>query len=377
MVAEEKKRFKTGLILITYAVILYVLLSNPGVVVWFLGNMLRIIKPFIYGIATAYILNILMRLFEKLYGFLDKSKKPLLRKAKRPLSILSVFTSLLVIVYVFMVFAIPQLSLSAASLASEIPAHIGWVEDFLNRTIEGLGLTGGFWKGISLNWNEIVRKAGEFITDTVPMVFAFTRDIAAFFVNIATGILISIYLLAAKEKLIAVLRKLVCAWLPKRISNRLIDSGVMANRIFMGYFSGMIVNALLMGIICFLGAVILGFPYAFLLSVIIGVMALIPIIGAVVGSVLGLVVVLLVMPGKALLFLIFVILLQEIDSLFIYPRIVGRSIGLGGLWILVALILGGSLFGIIGVIAGIPALAAVYAIVRKATERRLEKKDCQ
>lgn len=377
MVAEEKKRFKTGLILITYAVILYVLLSNPGVVVWFLGNMLRIIKPFIYGIATAYILNILMRLFEKLYGFLDKSKKPLLRKAKRPLSILSVFTSLLVIVYVFMVFAIPQLSLSAASLASEIPAHKGWVEDFLNRTIEGLGLTGGFWKGISLNWNEIVRKAGEFITDTVPMVFAFTRDIAAFFVNIATGILISIYLLAAKEKLIAVLRKLVCAWLPKRISNRLIDSGVMANRIFMGYFSGMIVNALLMGIICFLGAVILGFPYAFLLSVIIGVMALIPIIGAVVGSVLGLVVVLLVMPGKALLFLIFVILLQEIDSLFIYPRIVGRSIGLGGLWILVALILGGSLFGIIGVIAGIPALAAVYAIVRKATERRLEKKDCQ
>lgn len=372
---DETKRIKTGLILITYAVLLYVVLSNLNGLLSFAMGVLRIISPFLYGIAIAYILNILLRLFEKLYSFLDHSRTRFFRKMKRPLSILSVFFTLIIIIYAMMVFAIPHLSLSVTSLAANIPEHIKEFEDFLNRTITGLGLMGGFWKNVSLNWNDIIQKAGQFISSSFPLIFAFTANMTGFIINIATGVLISIYLLVAKEHLLLILRKLICAWLPKKLSNRLIDTGIMANRIFMGYFSGMIVNALLLGALCFLGSIIFGIPYAFLLSMIIALTGLIPIIGSLVGSVLAIIIVLLTMPQKALLFAIFLVLLQEIDSFVIYPKVVGRSIGLSGLWIIISLIIGGSLFGITGIIAGIPAFAVIYALVRKATQNRMLKRE--
>lgn len=372
---DDTKRIKAGLILITYAVLLFVVLAHLSVVLSIMAGALRILSPFLYGIAIAYILNIFMRLFEKLYSFMDRSKIRFFRKMKRPLSIFSVFLLLIIIIYAMMVFAIPHLSLSVTSLAANIPDHIGEFENFLNTTISRFGLMGGFWKSVSLNWSEIVRNIGQFISESFPLIFAFTRNLAGFVVSIATGVLISIYLLASKEHLLLILRRLICAWLPKKLSNRLIDAGVMANRIFHGYFSGMIVNALLLGALCFAGIIILGIPYAFLLSMIIALTGLIPIIGPLVGSVLSIIIVLLIMPQRALLFAIFLLLLQEIDSFAIYPKVVGRSIGLGGLWILVSLIIGGSLFGITGIIAGIPAFAAIYAFIRKSTQNRLLKKD--
>ena len=372
---DERSKLKTGLILITYTVLLYVIVSNLSGLFTFFCNVIRILSPFLYGIGIAYILNILMRLFDRLYSFLDRKKTPLLRKMKRPLSILSVFLSLAVIVYALMVFAIPQLSSSVTSLASNIPEHISSFERFLNTTIQDLGLMGGFWKRVSLNWNEIIQNAGTFISDAFPQIFGFTKSLSEVIVNFATGILIAIYLLASKEKLMLILRKLIYAWLPKKMSNKIIDTSIIANRIFMGYFSGMILNALLLGLLGFIGFLLIKIPYAFLLSMIIAVTAIIPVLGPLIGSVLSIIIVLMVDPKKALLATLFLILLQELDSLAIYPRIVGRSIGMGGLWLLVSLILGGSLFGIVGMIAGIPTFALIYAIIRRMTEANLHKKN--
>lgn len=372
---EDRKSVKTGLLLITYAILLLALLFNLRAVFGFLGGVLALLSPFLYAIVIAYVLNILLRLFEKLYAFMDRSRSRLVHKLKRPLSILSIFLSLVLLIYLLMGFAIPQLSSSVTSLAGNIPEYVNSFEDFLNKTIQDLGLKGGLFQSFSLNWDEIVGKAGDYIKTTFPPLFAFTRNVSGFVINLATGVIISIYLLFSKEKLLLILRKLIYAFLPKRAAGRLIDAGVMANRIFSSYISGLIVNAVLTGILAFFGLLIFRMPYAFLLSMIIGMTALIPILGPIVGFILGIIIVLLVDPSKALIYAIVIFIIQQVDSNLIYPRVVGCSIGLSGSWILLALILGGTLFGLIGMIAGIPAFAVLYVLVSKTTHRRLEKKE--
>ncbi|NLW02269.1 MAG: AI-2E family transporter [Clostridiaceae bacterium] len=373
--AEDIKKARTGLIMITYAVLLLAGLFNLGSLISFIGKVISLISPFLYGIAIAYVLNLLMRLYERLFSFMDKSRSLPVRRLKRPLSILCVFLTLAVVIVAWMVLAIPQLSSSVSDIAADMPKYVADVERFLNQTIEDLGLKGGFWQNISLNWNEIVTKAGQAISTAFPRIFGFTRNIAGFIARIAAGILISIYLLAAKEKLLFILRKLMYAWLPKRLCNRLIDICAVANRTFRGYFSGMIINSLIVGGLAFVGMVALGIPNAFLLSMVLAVTGIIPIIGPLLGSILSFIIVLLVVPKKALLYAILLLVIQELDSLLIYPRVVGRSIGLGGIWILFSLLLGGSLFGIIGTIAGIPAFAVIWTVVKKLTHNRLRKKE--
>jgi len=372
---EERFRMKTGLLLITYAILLLAILFNLPGVLQFLGSVLAILSPFIYSIIIAYVLNILLRLFEKLYGFMDKSKSRTIHKLKRPLSILSVFLVLALLIYLLMGFAIPQLSASVGTLAANIPDYVNSFEEFLNKTVQDFGLSGGFFQSISLNWDDIIKKAGEFIKTTFPPIFAFTSNIADFNMNTATGVGIAIYLLFSKEKLLLTLRKLIYAFLPKRAAGKIIDAGVMANRIFSSYISGLIVNAAITGILAFIAMALFRIPYAFLLSMIIGVMALIPILGPILGFILGLIVLLFVNPSKALIYAIVIFLVQQIDSNLIYPRVVGCSIGLNGPLVLFALILGGSLFGFVGMIAGIPAFAVIYVLMGRITQRRLEKKE--
>jgi len=373
--AEEIKKAKTGLIMITYAILLLAGLFNLGSLISFIGKVIFLVSPFLYGIAIAYVLNLLMRLFERLFSFMDRSRTVFVRRLKRPLSILCVFLTLVVVVVAWMVLAIPELSSSVSNIAADMPEYIADVERFLNQTIEDLGLKGGFWQNISLNWNEIVARAGQAISAAFPRIFGFTKNFAGFIINMSTGILISIYLLAAKEKLLMILRKLMYAWLPKRLCSRLLDICAVANRTFRGYFSGMIINALIVGAMAFAGMVLLGIPNAFLLSMVLAVTGIIPIIGPLIGSILSFIIVLLVVPGKALLYAILLLVIQEVDNILIYPRVVGRSIGLGGIWILFSLLLGGSLFGIAGTIAGIPAFAVIWTIVRKLTNNRLRKKE--
>ena len=142
-------------------------------------------QSFSLRIAIAYVLNLLMRLYERLFSFMDKSRSLPVRRLKRPLSILCVFLTLAVVIVAWMVLAIPQLSSSVSDIAADMPKYVADVERFLNQTIEDLGLKGGFWQNISLNWNEIVTKAGQAISTAFPRIFGFTRNIAGFIARIA------------------------------------------------------------------------------------------------------------------------------------------------------------------------------------------------
>ncbi len=371
-----EKAYKNYLILITYAILLYLGIKNIGAVLAFLSNVIKILMPFILGVLFAYVLNILMSFFErKMLYKLDNSKKHFLRKTKRPLAILLTFLTVILFFTGIMNFVVPQLSQNIATLARKIPDYIKSVEYYINDKIDALNLRGDFWNTVNQNWNEIINKTSQFISKAVTGIFILTVGLTNTIIDFFLSLIITIYILSAKEKLIRIIKKLIYAFLPERTSARILDIGSQANKTFQGFIAGQLTEALILGVLVFIGMLIFRFPYALLCSTIIAVTAIIPIFGAWIGIVLSAFIVFMAEPSKTLWFILFIIILQQIEGNLIYPRVVGSSIGLDGLWVLFGLVVGGSLFGIVGMLLGIPAFAVLYAIIRRVTNRRLKEKN--
>ncbi len=375
---EWGNKLKGYIILITYAILLYLAVSNISDVIAFLGKILAVLSPFILGIVFAYILNILMSLFERmLYSKLDQSKKSFVRKLKRPLSILTTFVVVFAFITAIILFVVPQLSQSISTLTSNMNGYLESLQKFINDMTVKYNLTGEFWSNITINWNEIVAKASEILRVALPQILVFTLGLTNGIINFIMGLIISIYLLATKEKMIRILKKLTYAFTSKNTSARLIDTSVQTNKAFQNFISGQLTEALIIGVLVFIGMLIFRFPYALLCSVIIAVTSVIPIFGAWIGAIPSAFIILMAQPPKAIWFILFIVILQQLEGNLIYPRVVGNSIGLDGLWVLFAIIVGGSLFGLTGVLLGIPAFAVLYAIIRRITYRKLREKNIE
>ncbi len=374
-VNEMGSKLKGYLFLVTYAILLYLAVSNIKAVLAFLGSVLVVLSPFILGVLFAYVLNILMNLFEKkLFHKMKTSKKTFVRKALRPLSILATFTLVIVFFTIIALFLIPQLEESISTFTSNMNSYIESINKFINNINDRFGLSGDIWNDITLNWNEIITKSSQFITAALPQIYNFTKNLTSGIINIVMGLIISIYLLAKKEKMIKIIKQLMYAFVPEKTANKLYDTGVQANKTFQSFISGQAIEALILGGLVFIGMLIFGFPYALLCSVIIAITALIPIFGAWIGAIPSAFIILMAQPQKAIWFIIFIVILQQLEGNLIYPKVVGDSIGLDGLWVLFALIVGGSFFGLAGMLIGIPGFAVLYTIVRRITNRKLKEK---
>lgn len=366
-------RIKGNLILITYAVLLYLLVSNISVVKNSLGVILGVLSPVIMGLVFAYVLNIPMRFFElNFYKKLELSKRPFIRKLKRPLSIVTTFVAVILVLTVLILFFAPQISDSIASLASNMNNYISSLNNFINDLSQRFDLSGELWKTITINWNEILTKGSQIISTTLPQIYTITKSLTSGIINIVMGIIVSVYLLAKKEKLIRIMKQLLYAYTSKRTANRFIDTGAQFNKSFQGFISGQLTEAFILGVLVLIGMLIFKFPYAVLCSGIIAVTAIIPFFGAWLGAIPCAFIILMVDPSKVIWFFIFIVVLQQLEGNIIYPKVMGNSIGIDGLWVLLSLIVGGSLFGIAGMLLGIPAFAVIYAIIARITRRRLE-----
>lgn len=373
---DSGKKLKDYLILITYAILLYLAVSNINKVLAFFGNVLAVLMPFILGILFAYILNILMSFLErKLFYKLEKSKKPFVRKLKRPLSLLTTFVVVFAFLTGIILFVVPQLAQSISTLTTNIPGYLDTLEALINNLADRLNLSGEFWNNITFNWNEIITKVSGFISTALPRILIFTLGLTNGVISFVMGLIIAVYLLATKEKMIRNLKKLVYAFTTSKSSVKIIDMGAQANQTFHSFISGQLTEALILGLLVFIGMLIFRFPYAVLCAVIIAITSLIPIFGAWIGMIPCTFIILMAEPAKALWFIVFIVVLQQIENNLIYPKVVGDSIGLDGLWVLFAIIVGGSLFGIVGMLLGIPAFAVIYAIIRRITNRRLSEKN--
>lgn len=337
--------------------------------------------PIIIGIFCAYLLNPLMTRietgpFKKLSGSPDKKK----RGKARALSLTLTMLVVLVILGLVVIMVIPQLIENLIVIFSNMESYINTIKDWINKIfddnqtlVEFLGNPlDDFSKFVSDIWKQYSAELMSFAGNVAATVWAIIDTMK----NVLIGLIISIYLLARKEMFIGQTKKLIFAFLKVNRAQRFLNVCREASKKFLGSIVGKIIEAFIVAMICFIGCTILGLPYSLLISAIMFVFNLIPFVGPIIGAIpCTLLLLLSEEPIKALWFVIFILILQTVDGNIIAPWILGDSTGLPAVWILISILIGGGLFGILGMFLGVPVCAVVYMLFKDFIENRLKKRN--
>ena len=362
----QKKRWRWAAALLAAAAVWVI--WNPGLAGKALGKIGEAFLPFGAGLGIAFVLNVPLRFLEERF-FAG-------RKVKRWVLITVTYLLAAGVLCVLLFLIIPQLKKSAGVLLENLPGYLAQAETWTHRTAQKLGpwaadFTQNAWEAVS-QWMEQRQKTGpEMVDSTVNM----AANLFQGTVNLLAGVVFSIYLLAKKEALCLSCKGVLFAFLPRDKARKLSRVGRLTTETFRKFAAGQLTEAFLLGAFCFLGMALLQMPYAPLISAMIGVTALIPIFGAVFGTAAGAFILLMERPVTAIWFVAFILVLQQVESNFLYPRVVGDSIGLPGIWVLLAVTAGGSLFGVLGMLAGIPLASVAYTLFRETVAVRLKRRD--
>lgn len=360
--------------IVAFAIILYCAIMHLDLVWRFLCSLLSLFLPFILGGSIAFIINVPMKQIEK-YVFRKNQKG---QKAKRILSYIITLLIVLGVLTLAMVVIIPELTRTVKMLASQVPAAMTAAQEWYQDNQDKLPSVAAFIEESELDIASISAKATEFLqsaaTGVLSSGFHLIGSVVSGIVSFLIGIVFSVYVLIQKEKLSCQTRKILYALLPEKKADRVISIGKLANQVFSGFLSGQCLEACILGAMFVIILGIFRIPYAMLIGVVIALTALIPIVGAFIGCVVGIFLIIMVDPVKAVWFLILFLVIQQIEGNLIYPRVVGGSIGLPSMWVLVAVSVGGSLFGISGILLFIPLCSVCYALFRDFIHGRLRKK---
>ena len=330
----------------------------------FVATLFGAALPLIIGGAVAYLVNILMENYERLWK--DNPKKPGLQKLRRPVCMLLAFLTLIAIVVFICGLIIPQLGECFGVILAELP---GFMENVIALAEEWQLFTPEVMASLeAIDWNAQISKLLGFVTsgigDVVGLVVSAVSSVFSFLVTALLSIIFAIYLLLGKEELASQADRLSKRYLGDRVYSRLVYFLHILDDCFHRYIVGQCTEAVILGALCALGMGILRLPYALMVGALVAFTALIPVAGAYIGAGVGAFMILTVDPIKALIFLVFLVILQQLEGNLIYPRVVGSSMGLPGIWVLAAVTVGGGLAGILGMLLGVPLAAVAYRIIR-------------
>lgn len=371
-----------GLVLFTAAVA--VVCFKTEAVMQVFQYILGIFYPFIMGGAMAFVINILMRFLERnIFENRWTRENRILQKLKRPISlILSVLIILMAFLSVFLL-VIPELVEAIIQMGSHLQGSIqdiyNLLEQFFTRQDWSEAILTPLEAASRVNWSELVERSLTFLSGGISSLLGSTFSVASLVIGQTFDWLIAIvfacYLLIGKEKLKRQVHRVLQAYLPDKWRHRVLEVLGLTSRTFASFITGQCLEALILGCMFFLAMTIGKFPYALVISVLIGFTALIPYVGAFLGCAVGILMIFTVNPVKALVFIILFNVLQQIEGNVIYPRVVGKSVGLPATWVLVAITVGGSLMGIVGMLIFIPLVSVCYTLLRRDVGRRLDKEE--
>lgn len=385
----NKKNIKKILLIITYTILLCFALIKFDLVLSILGYLLNLLKPFIFGFCIAFILNIPLSRIER--GFKEKKKKQKsnVAKAKQETTVkrtikvsskvrvFSIIFSLLIfvgIIFLTLFLVIPEFINTISIFKDSIPSAFNtvqeWARDLMSNNQQVVEKINEF----KPDWQQIYDEASVWIKSMASGLIGVSIDfIVGLFsgiINFFMGVIFAVYMLMQKEKLTSQLKRLVRAYLPEEKAQKLLYVGHITNDTFKKFFGGQFIEAILLGVLCFIGMTIFGMPYALTISVLVGVTALIPVFGAFFGTAIGAILILAVNPMQAFWFVVYIIVLQQIDGNFIYPKIVGDSVGLPGIWVMLAVLVGGNSLGILGMLIGVPIASVAYKLIKEYVEKK-------
>lgn len=324
--------------------------------------------PLIIGCVMAYVINILMNFYEKWYTKLFKVE--VARKIKRVVCLILAFLSLGGIIFLIVNLVLPELINCIASFIRLIPGALEMAVDFVGeeQVLKYFPqLKEGF--DISSQAEELIKTILGGVGGAVGSIVSAVSSAVSVVVNIVIGLIFSLYVLIEKEKLGVQCRTLISTYLPKAADKIFYVTEVFDDS-FHSFIVGQCIEAVVLGGLCVLGMLIFQFPYAVMIGVFIGFTALIPIAGAYIGAAVGAIMILTVSPLQALQFLVFIVVLQQVEGNLIYPKVVGQSIGLPGIWVLTAITVGGGVLGVGGMLLAVPIFAACYRLIKEDVERR-------
>lgn len=339
--------------------------------IWlFVSKILELFVPFILGIVIAFVLNIfVIKIEKKLF-----SKVRMEDKVKHNLSIVMAFSIVIIFLTFLGALIVPQVK-NTTDIFME---NIGEYQENVTEILEKVGVNENIQKTILEKTKNFSDKTVNYLKDNsgevIKNVVGVATNVVTSFVNITIAIIFAIYLLVDKNNLLRQLNKLLMAYLPEKNVNKLKRIAILSNKTFASFVGGQFIEAFIIGLLCLVGMLILRIPYAATISVLVGFTALVPVFGAFIGTILGAFLIFMISPTKALVFIIFILILQQFEGNLIYPKVVGKSVNLPGIWVLVAVSIGASLSGITGMLISVPIVSVCYSILATNVNERLENK---
>lgn len=390
----DKENTKQILKIVAIAIILLVALFNIKLV-WDAGMaFLNIISPFIWGLAIAFILNIFMTLYEnKLFKIGQKNNKSNRKnksdrnvkqvtnqkksKFDRGFAIILSIITIVAIITIILLLIVPQFIDVIRNLINNIPSYLESLQNLGIEITEKFPETNMFIQNIEIDTealkNGIINLSKDVLDVTINQISSLISNVINFFI----AIIFSVYILLNKEELKKEAKKFVYARIDKEKADYILKVARLARDSFRNFLTGQAKEAVILGSLCAIGMIILNIPYAGPIGALTAITAFIPIVGAFIGGFIGAILIVAVDPIKALIFIIFIIVLQQVEGNLIYPHVVGKNMGLPSIWVLVAITIGGGLFGIMGMIVGLPIVSIIYAITQENTNKKLQEKNLE
>lgn len=357
---------KNVLLIITYSVLLIFALINYQPILAFIGKILDLISPFFIAVGIAYVFNIPLKFY--------LNKLPEQMKYRKALAAVLALVTILLIFFVIIRIIAPQLQESIGMLIDNVPGYIEKSNEFINKLTAEFEFSEEMLTQINNLIGEASKWLMSFATDLLPRLLAIGKGVTNGIMNLFLALIIAVYMTVSKEKLLNQLKNVLYAFLPESVYDYVNCAATMANSTFSSFISGQLVEAVIIGVLCYIGCLVLKIPYAPILAVVIGCTNIIPIFGPIIGTFVCAVLIVFVSPIKAVIFIVFGICLQQFESNLIYPKVVGTSVGLSGLWVLFAITLGGGLFGLMGMLLGLPTFAVLYRLCGDEVARRIALK---
>ncbi len=363
------------LFIIIISIVVFLGLQNIGVVLKAVKTVAGFLTPFFLGGSMAFILNVPLQLIERKVLHYDNE---IIRKVRRPASIILSILLVAALLFLIVVLIVPQLSETIEVLTEIIPIFFrsipGWIDGFterfpdLDQWIKSYEVD---WYGIGNQLMNIIKSGTSGILEyTVSLI----TNIFNFTFNFIVAFVFAINILANKERLAKQGKKLLYAYLQEPKADRVVYISGLSHKVFFQFVTGQLTEAVILGLLCFVGMLVFRFPFAPMAAVLIGFTALIPLFGAFIGTGLAAFMILMVDPMKAVWFVVFIIVLQQFEGNVIYPRVMGNSIGLPAMWVILAVTLGGSTMGIVGMLLFVPIFSIMYTLLKDAVGKRLAVK---
>lgn len=371
---ETMKKIRS---LILFTALLVVALVNYKAVFGVIKVGFNIIFPFVLGGAMAFVINAPMQFFERHLFHNEKMKnKKIAQKLARPVSLLISLMAVVAVIALVVFVVVPELGKTFISLGTTISDFMPTMQNWIDNLFQGNAAILEWSK--ELNWDDIVSSVVNFLKNGASNVLGSTYSIAKSIISGLTsffiGFVFACYIVLQKEKLSVQIKKVMYALMKKKNVEQVMKVCSLSYRTFLNFLTGQCLEAVILGTMFFIAMSLFRFPYAMLVGILIAFTALIPIFGAFIGCVVGAFLILMVSPVKAVAFVIMFLVLQQIEGNLIYPHVVGNSVGLPSIWVLVAVTLGGSLMGVVGMLIFIPITSVVYSLFREFVYHRLKEK---